>query len=517
MVKTINTSGILGYVKECRKRQADQFYIIISKDQFECLAKDGFAELRRILCLADYLPKFSYSFRDGRLNISGLIISTDPRYDVNNRDELRNALCMATTGNHKQFRVMMPPDLLKTLEANNDSELLKLEQGLSVQESKRRTYPAVGLLLYEAFAVSAGNRYYSERPAETSVNRKANDSDVKRKTPEIQVLGKMEDVIHYIESEAAKLKDEIMLHCSSDIYYSLKFGGTINTFGEKIPRIQALAEQAGIMKYANTQWDANYTIRLNYIQYYPGYKVACAVKSGNIGLLSSKEQQLLAKARKLAQSVSALSPTDKVAMLSHEIGKITEYVIDETTNEDDCAYGPLINGKANCDGYSDAFYLCASLAGIDVRYQFGAARNYKGLHLWNLVKIQNKWTSVDVTWDSDQNKTGFDLMYCMIGRDRLEKLYIWEKDMSPGLADKTDFHRSSLIPEGFCDSKHDIVNMICKTKSQRKRVIHLFLSNPEIINNVNVLSSCLRDAGIHKPCQYREIKALNAITIELNY
>ncbi len=510
-MKSIDTSGILGYVKECRKREVDQFQINISREQFECLAKDYFVELCRILCLADYMPVFSYSFSNGKLAISKLKTSDDPRYDANNRDELQNALQTAARKGQKRFRVLMPPELLMAMEANNAKELLLMEQQLKVEESRRRTYLRNGLLQYETFNVIKEKKYHSDK----SVEKPNNKTHSKIKSSGIISLAKMEDAAAFLDSEAAKLNDVIMLHCSRDLYNCIKNGELTGQDGKKISKITELTTHAGIRNFWYTCLDDTHQIKIEKIQYYPGFRVACAAKNGNTSILSSRDQQLLEIAQRLAKDVSALNPADKVAMLSHKIGKMTEYTIDETTDEDDCAYGPLLNQKANCDGYSDAFYLCAKLAGINVRYQIGEFINIKGFHLWNFVEICNKWTSVDVTGETNPNKSSLNLMYCMLGKDRAENLYIWDKEVSPALTDKTDFYRSSFIPEYFCRSVYDVANALHNAKVKSQQVIHLLLANPTIIKDGKALSNCVRNVGIYKTYRYWKIEELNEITIEL--
>lgn len=60
------------------------------------------------------------------------------------------------------------------------------------------------------------------------------------------------------------------------------------------------------------------------------------------------------------------------------------------------ADGPLLNGKALCEGYSKAFmYLCQK-SGIECICVAG----YSGEdHMWNMIKLDGEWYHIDVTWD----------------------------------------------------------------------------------------------------------------------
>ena len=60
----------------------------------------------------------------------------------------------------------------------------------------------------------------------------------------------------------------------------------------------------------------------------------------------------------------------------------------------------LIDGVGLCSAYSDAMALFLYEFGID---------NYKiasDNHIWNLVKINNKWLHLDLTWDDPVTQTG---------------------------------------------------------------------------------------------------------------
>lgn len=516
-------SMILKYFSDCSKMRLNKVSLPITAEQYNALIKDQALVLGRLLCLADYNPKCSYSYSNGNLSITGLAVNNDPRYDAKNRKEILNALLSAGKKEQKRFRIIMPPELLKKLLENNEKELLLLEQDLYVQSSKKSYNLNHGVLYFENFYIAKEHRNHSDKSAEKAAGMRLWPFGNKSEFPERHVFSKLTEVIQYVESETAKLADEIVLFCTPALFKSILSEGIKDKSGGTIRRITDLTNHAGIMDKKYMYWEYNHRINIDNIVYYPGYKVACAVKRESLGLLSTREQQLLSVATKLVQSIKVRDPADKVVMISHEIGKMTQYVIDEKTDDDDCAYGPLLYKKANCDGYSDAFYLCATLAGINVRFQYGDKKHLgkddriNSLHIWNLVNIHNQWLSVDVTWDSYGNKSGLDWNYCMLGKDRLESLYRWNHDMTPAIAEKTDYHRSSLIHECFCASLQDAAKAVCNAKAHNIRTIYLFFTNLGIVKGEDDILYCLREASIHKSCQYRRIEELNALRLILNY
>ncbi len=60
-------------------------------------------------------------------------------------------------------------------------------------------------------------------------------------------------------------------------------------------------------------------------------------------------------------------------------------------------YGALINGHAVCEGYARAFKLLCQSAGLECILVTGDSKGVG--HLWNMVKLENEWYHVDVTWD----------------------------------------------------------------------------------------------------------------------
>ena len=62
-----------------------------------------------------------------------------------------------------------------------------------------------------------------------------------------------------------------------------------------------------------------------------------------------------------------------------------------------CAQNALVNGKAVCQGYAEAFQELCESSGLSTRIVSNST------HAWNLVKLEGQWYHVDITWaDNDQ-------------------------------------------------------------------------------------------------------------------
>lgn len=65
------------------------------------------------------------------------------------------------------------------------------------------------------------------------------------------------------------------------------------------------------------------------------------------------------------------------------------------------SYGCLVENSAVCEGFSKAMQLLMNSVGIKCRTVVGARGSEP--HMWNIVKINNNWYHLDVTWDGSGN------------------------------------------------------------------------------------------------------------------
>lgn len=117
--------------------------------------------------------------------------------------------------------------------------------------------------------------------------------------------------------------------------------------------------------------------------------------------------------------------------LRDKIKKIHDYIINNSTYDkersdkkivnykSDNAYGVLIENYGLCGGYTDAMMLFLERFNIP-NYKI-ATEN----HVWNYVKLDDKWLHIDLTWDdpiTENNKNILDDTYFLITDEELAKL-----------------------------------------------------------------------------------------------
>ena len=181
---------------------------------------------------------------------------------------------------------------------------------------------------------------------------------------------------------------------------------------------------------------------------YPGDRIADAYFSGDSSDLSYDEKRTLAEAEKILEAARAEADSEfELELLLHDaIAERVTYFNGSTEVPDAknpprhlTAVGALLDKKANCQGYTDAFYLLATMAGFKVGRM--NVYNSDGWHIANTVFIDGEWYIVDVTFDDSVVYTdGVQPSYRLFnaGRDMCLE-YEWGEEMEYyPIADETD-------------------------------------------------------------------------------
>lgn len=115
--------------------------------------------------------------------------------------------------------------------------------------------------------------------------------------------------------------------------------------------------------------------------------------------------------------VESMSEYDKIKIFHDHIVNTTQYD-SEYTEKKYTAYNLLTTGKAICGGYSDIMSIYLNMLNI---------QNYKinsDNHVWNLVKLEDGWYHLDMTWDDpiDGNNQYLLHNFFLIPTNELHKL-----------------------------------------------------------------------------------------------
>lgn len=98
-------------------------------------------------------------------------------------------------------------------------------------------------------------------------------------------------------------------------------------------------------------------------------------------------------------------------------------------------YGALKNGEAVCDGYATAAMLILRELGIECDFMmgWGSPMNTKNptddrLHAWNLVRINNRWYQLDITWNDE---VGDFYQYFLVADSYMAATHKWDPSKYP--------------------------------------------------------------------------------------
>ena len=131
--------------------------------------------------------------------------------------------------------------------------------------------------------------------------------------------------------------------------------------------------------------------------------LVCAVLLSNVPnvFAQTREEQLEAKIRQIVAGIPASADTDvKVALYLHDY--IVQNVEYQMVGDHQTAYGALLDGKAVCAGYADAYLRLLTAVGIRAYTIRGTADNGDGnrlYHAWTMLYLEGKCVFTDVTWD----------------------------------------------------------------------------------------------------------------------
>ncbi len=182
---------------------------------------------------------------------------------------------------------------------------------------------------------------------------------------------------------------------------------------------------------------------------YPGDRIVDAYFSGDKSKLNNDEIKSMNRAIEIVNKAKASTSdsTDLEVYLHDYVCKTVTYD-DHTRDIEDpmnpprnlSAVGGLLDGRANCQGYTDTFYVLASIAGFKVDRMYVKTSN--DLHVTNTIYLGGQWLIVDTTFD-DLEVYGSDSMdYRLFNASKdVVKEYSWPEhyEMHPIASRTTNY------------------------------------------------------------------------------
>lgn len=122
---------------------------------------------------------------------------------------------------------------------------------------------------------------------------------------------------------------------------------------------------------------------------------------------------------------------DKIKIFHDYIIEHTKYDVERNEKGESnylsyIAYGPLMEGYATCNGYTDVMAIFLTKLGV-LNYKIATTppndSDIQG-HVWNAVYVNNEWLHLDLTWDDPVSSDGKDYLqhkYFLVNNEELKK------------------------------------------------------------------------------------------------
>ncbi len=204
-----------------------------------------------------------------------------------------------------------------------------------------------------------------------------------------------------------------------------------------------------------------------------------------------------------------------------KVKAIHDYIVQNTVFSKDnkysaYAYGPLVAGVGQCEGYTKAMTYALTYFGIENVRMTGT--KYDGLsHAWNKVKVAGKWYNVDATWAeyyNEKQSTALRYTFFLIpdtgimsgsGRNYIPQCSFtppsatsWDSNYfvksgyyATSLADaKTKFQKAAI---NAAKNKQEYIQIKCSDKAVYDQASAWLKSNyAGVVNTVNSTSGCYK-------------------------
>ncbi len=156
--------------------------------------------------------------------------------------------------------------------------------------------------------------------------------------------------------------------------------------------IEAVYSDHPELFYLSTKYGYLYTSTDNCVQITLEYNDLINDIDSNTSAFEDAANQIIEVANELS------SDYEKEKYVHDAIAKICNY--NENCSLSQSAYSALVNGSSVCAGYSRAFQYIMTKLNIPTYFVTGTST---GNHAWNMVKLDDGYYNVDLTWDDQDS------------------------------------------------------------------------------------------------------------------
>lgn len=145
------------------------------------------------------------------------------------------------------------------------------------------------------------------------------------------------------------------------------------------------------------------------------------------------------------------------------------------------AYGAIVNGKAVCEGYAEAYQYLLQRLGIECYIVTGTSKKDGGAHEWNLLKLDGKYYHTDLTWDDSNMANKFFHSYFNLTTNRISEDHIIDDPygLLPDCTDTNLFYEYDDVL-----SQMDIDKIVKAFKGGNKKTADIYYTGEEFDFNI---------------------------------
>ena len=218
-----------------------------------------------------------------------------------------------------------------------------------------------------------------------------------------------------------------------------------------------------------------------------------------ININNKMDTDLENKVVEIADKFRHLSDVDKVMAVHDYLIDHIEYADSHIVRR---AYGALIERKAVCQGYAQAFQKILSNLNIEghtvIGYNIPAAAAEPVLHEWNRVKLDGKWYYIDLTWDdtpwvTHKNYKHFLINTPMLGKDHQK----WYSLAGEAEADGDEYLYYAYKKHGILANNREELENIVKSQINSTNLpnVDVNVAVPSTIADYEIIDTIKKIAG----------------------
>ncbi|MEE0913145.1 MAG: transglutaminase domain-containing protein [Ruminococcus sp.] len=170
---------------------------------------------------------------------------------------------------------------------------------------------------------------------------------------------------------------------------------------------------SSVLQAIRYEYPEFFYVDFNHLRYYKTilgfiWQIGYSVNTNTQKIIEIEIQKVVDDILSGLTGINSKSDIKKIRYLHNYLLKNVSYNYDALSNPDAFPEsfgidGALIQKKAVCEGVSKTFKFLCDKIGVDCLIVGGKASlesiGHDLSHAWNIVKIQNQYTHVDVTWD----------------------------------------------------------------------------------------------------------------------